>query len=82
MHLLPEPNQLAIQDIFGKFKFIDYEENETLSTLKEKIQDKEGIPPEQQHLYFGGEEIKDPLSKYVLKLGQTENPVYLRLSLR
>ena len=33
--------------------------NETVYNVKSKIQDKEGIPPEQQHLTFGGRELEE-----------------------
>ncbi len=79
---LPEPNQLVLHTILGKYIFINYDENDTLNSLKEKIQDREGIPPSQQRLFYKGEEVQDPLSKYDFKLGQIETPVYLKLSLR
>jgi hypothetical protein len=77
-----EPNRLAIATILGKYYSIEYDENDTLEKMKEKIQNSQGIPPEQVRLYYNGELLENPLSKFSLKPGQIEDVVYLRLSLR
>lgn len=48
-----------MKTLTGKEIEIDIEGDETIARIKERVEEKEGIPPPQQRLIFGGKQMAD-----------------------
>ncbi|CAM9182222.1 unnamed protein product [Discosporangium mesarthrocarpum] len=74
--------QLFVKTLTGKTVSVEVEPGDSIDTLKHKIQEKEGIPPEQQRIIFGGKQLsgaEKTLSDFQLEEGNT---LHLVLRLR
>ena len=72
---------IKVKTLTGKEIELDIEPNDKVERIKQKVEEKEGIPPPQQRLIFGGKQMNDEKSASDYKI-EGGSVLHLVLALR
>ncbi|VDL62650.1 unnamed protein product [Hymenolepis diminuta] len=72
---------IKVKTLVGKEIEIDIDQTDKIERIKERIEEKEGIPPPQQRLIFSGKQMNDEKTVQEYKI-QGGSVLHLVLALR